>query len=83
MRMGMNLGADDFLTKPFCEEELLDAISSRLKKSEVLKNQIVKNMGDVSRFFEEASRFVDLESLSKGYTLKTYLKKEMIYLGRP
>jgi len=32
MRRGMRLGADDYLTKPFRREELLDAISSQLKK---------------------------------------------------
>ena len=36
-RKGMNLGADDYLTKPFDENDLLDIIQIRLKKSEVLK----------------------------------------------
>ena len=33
LRKGMELGADDFLTKPFQEIELLKAIEIRLKKS--------------------------------------------------
>jgi serine/threonine-protein kinase PpkA len=32
MRRGMRLGADDYLTKPFRREELLDAINSQLRK---------------------------------------------------
>lgn len=32
MRQGMNLGADDYLTKPFSREEVLEAINSRLTK---------------------------------------------------
>lgn|GEM_PF-420753 len=32
IRQGMKLGADDYLPKPFTREELLDAISSRLRK---------------------------------------------------
>ena len=32
MRRGMNLGADDFLNKPFTRDELLEAIQSRLAK---------------------------------------------------
>jgi two-component system, sensor histidine kinase and response regulator len=34
MRQGMNLGADDYLTKPFTRTELLQAISSRLSRQE-------------------------------------------------
>ena len=36
VRKGMDLGADDYLTKPFYEEELLSAIESRLAKSQIL-----------------------------------------------
>ena len=32
MRQGMELGADDYLTKPFTSSELLSAISTRLKR---------------------------------------------------
>jgi two-component system, sensor histidine kinase and response regulator len=34
IREGMNLGADDYLTKPFTFDELLQAISTRLKRNE-------------------------------------------------
>jgi DNA-binding NarL/FixJ family response regulator len=33
IRSGMNLGADDYLTKPVSKADLLDAISSRLKRA--------------------------------------------------
>ena len=36
VRRGMDLGADDYLTKPFEEEDLLSAIESRLAKVEIL-----------------------------------------------
>jgi DNA-binding response OmpR family regulator len=32
MRRGMNLGADDYLTKPFTRDDLLEAVTSRLKR---------------------------------------------------
>lgn len=32
IRQGMNLGADDYLTKPFTTQELLDSIKARLRK---------------------------------------------------
>src|SRR6187397_3659867 len=36
-RKGMKMGADDYVTKPFEDIELLNAIEVRLKKAEVLK----------------------------------------------
>jgi two-component system, sensor histidine kinase and response regulator len=36
LRYGMNLGADDYLTKPFRRIELLDTISARLRKHQSL-----------------------------------------------
>jgi class 3 adenylate cyclase/tRNA A-37 threonylcarbamoyl transferase component Bud32 len=36
MRRGMNLGADDYLPKPFTRNELMEAVNSRLKKYESL-----------------------------------------------
>ena len=33
-RSGMNLGADDYLTKPVAKDDLLSAITARLKRSE-------------------------------------------------
>ncbi len=36
MRQGMNLGADDYLTKPFTSNELIDAVMTRLDKQAIL-----------------------------------------------
>ena len=40
IRKGMNLGADDYITKPFDESELFSAIESRLTKVATLKESI-------------------------------------------
>ncbi|MBD2248716.1 response regulator [Nostoc sp. FACHB-888] len=39
LRMGMSLGADDYLTKPFRARELLQTITTRLEKQAILKKQ--------------------------------------------
>ena len=38
VRKGMDLGADDYITKPFSEDELISAIESRLAKAAILKD---------------------------------------------
>ena len=39
IRMAMNMGADDYITKPFSAVELLDAIENKLaKKKNILEN---------------------------------------------
>jgi CheY-like chemotaxis protein len=55
VRTGMNMGADDYITKPFKEADLLTAIRSRLAKFELLKHNggnINKSSGvnDLSEF---------------------------------
>jgi DNA-binding response OmpR family regulator len=40
MRQGMNLGADDYLMKPFEVDELLEAINTRLKRQDELEKHI-------------------------------------------
>jgi len=37
-RRGMEMGADDFITKPFEDVELLNAVESRIKRNETHKN---------------------------------------------
>jgi two-component system sensor histidine kinase/response regulator len=36
LRLGMKLGADDYLTKPFTQDELLGAIETRLQRAQVV-----------------------------------------------
>lgn len=40
IRNGMNLGADDYLTKPFKAQELFDAIESRLTRQKITQSDI-------------------------------------------
>ena len=41
-RKGMEMGADDYITKPFEKIELLNAVEGRLKKSASLKKEFDK-----------------------------------------
>ena len=43
-RRGMNLGADDYLPKPFTRNELMEAVNSRLKKFENLTQALAARL---------------------------------------
>jgi class 3 adenylate cyclase/tRNA A-37 threonylcarbamoyl transferase component Bud32 len=43
-RRGMNLGADDYLPKPFTRNELMEAVNSRLKKFENLTQALTARL---------------------------------------
>jgi CheY-like chemotaxis protein len=63
VRKGMNLGADDYITKPFTEDELVSAINSRLAKTSILKEQTatqnlhkddeLHSLNDLKNFFDD------------------------------
>lgn len=48
-RTGMELGADDYLTKPFTHEELLQAVRSRLSKQTLVKEETEKKINDLRK----------------------------------
>ena len=79
LRKGMEMGADDYLTKPFDDIELLNAIESRLKKSENVKKDFQKNAEGLNDFLTNAKSFEDLKKLSTDNDFRTYKKKDDVY----
>lgn len=47
MRKGMDLGADDYLPKPFTAPQLLSAIDARLKQRDVLRQNAEQKLADL------------------------------------
>jgi len=79
LRRGMNLGADDYITKPFYKDELLQVIETRLRKSERMKKPFDVATTGLSTFIDEAKGFKELEELSNDKTTKQYRSKESIF----
>ncbi len=80
IRRGMDLGADDYLTKPFEEEELISAIESRLAKVSILKKLQESGKSPVSvEEDQKINTLNDLREFMKGYDLHTYKTGETIY----
>ncbi|MGB0886731.1 MAG: response regulator [Vicingaceae bacterium] len=78
-RKGMNLGADDYVTKPFEEMELLNVIESRLERSQLFKTGYEQNINGVSNFIGEARGLEDLNKLSENRKVRTFKKKEIVF----
>lgn len=78
IRKGMDLGADDYLTKPFDEEDLLSAIASRLAKVSIINS--LKEPKSAS----EVPNLEELRKIFEDFELKEYKKGESIYeQGKP
>jgi CRP/FNR family transcriptional regulator, polysaccharide utilization system transcription regulator len=78
-RKGMNLGADDYLTKPFEDVELMEVIEMRLKKSEQLNKTFENNEQGLRTFINEARGSQELEALSEDRETRHYRKKDFIF----
>ncbi|MGV6846706.1 MAG: response regulator [Lutibacter sp.] len=79
VRKGMNMGADDYLTKPVSEEILISAIESRLAKSALLKENDDKKFvnekgGEIIKTIDELKNYFCDHGISK-----TFEKGEVVY----
>ncbi len=78
LRKGMNLGADDYLTKPFDDTELLNAIETRLRKSDLLKRYAPTPEG-LDEFIQDAGKMLQMKDLGKERKTKGYKKKMEVF----
>ncbi|MFK7969239.1 MAG: response regulator [Bacteroidia bacterium] len=79
LRKGMNLGADDYLTKPFDDLELLDSVEMRMKKGEITEKPYERNLNGIELFFQEAKGMDALSQLSGKKELRYFKSKSVIY----
>jgi CRP/FNR family transcriptional regulator, cyclic AMP receptor protein len=78
-RSAMEMGADDYITKPFAGNELLNAIESRLKKNEVIKKKLSADMQGLNELRAAMGSSKTLEELTEESTLNDYKKRQVIY----
>ncbi|WP_115812927.1 response regulator [Winogradskyella pacifica] len=80
VRKGMDLGADDYITKPFTEDEIVSAIESRIAKAAILKDEreSVKNTNENNK--DELRTLNDLKNFfDDNGTIFNYSKNDIIY----
>jgi CRP/FNR family cyclic AMP-dependent transcriptional regulator len=78
-RKGMELGADDYITKPFEGTELLNAIETRLKKAQVFKENIIADAKAINDFINRAKESPNLKLTSDERDIYDYKKKHILY----
>jgi hypothetical protein len=78
-RKGMDMGADDFITKPFEEIELLNAVEVRLKKAQILDQAYSPNQSGLSQFIKDVKNSGLIEKLEEKYEVESYNKKQVLY----
>ncbi|TMI65998.1 MAG: response regulator [Bacteroidetes bacterium] len=78
-RKGMEMGADDYVTKPFEDIELLNAIEIRLKKAEILGNKYASSQQGLSQFIKDVKDSGLMKQLADQYNIESYGKKQSLY----
>lgn len=79
IRKGMVLGADDYLTKPFDDTDLLNAIEVRLRKSDMQRKVYEASAEGLDRFIKDAQCILDIKDLGKDKKIKALKKKTSIF----
>lgn len=78
-RKGMDLGADDYITKPFDGTELLNAVDSRLNKLDLLKQELAPGLEGMEQLMHASFGKNVLQSFIEDRNVNSYKKKQTIY----
>jgi CRP/FNR family transcriptional regulator, cyclic AMP receptor protein len=80
IRKGMDIGADDYITKPFVATELLNAIESRLKRASLLKHEIQESVpGTGTSPIDGINTNEIITQFTGNRNIIKYKKKQIIY----
>ena len=79
LRKGMEMGADDYLTKPFDDMELLNAIESRLNKKEQLDGFYSKSLDDLEQLALKSNGMDELKKTIADRKVRRVKKSQTIY----
>lgn len=79
LRRGMEMGADDYLTKPFDDLELLNAIESRLSKRDKHKAFYSKALDSMNSLANQVNGLEEFKKIIRERKTRHFKKKQVIY----
>jgi CRP-like cAMP-binding protein/CheY-like chemotaxis protein len=79
LRKGMEMGADDYLTKPFDDMDLLNAIETRLKKKEIQKSFYSKSLDRLNTLIAKNEGLNELKKIIQERKSRHFKKNQVIY----
>lgn len=79
LRKGMEMGADDYLTKPFDDIELLNAIETRLKKQELQKEFHSRSLDRLNTIIGKNEGLNELKKIIQERRSRIFKKNQVIY----
>lgn len=82
IRKGMEYGADDYITKPFNDTELLTAVEQRLKKAAILESKFSGGIQGLKTLVNKIHGKEALDKLISDYEPNMYNKGVTIYSAK-
>ena len=79
MRKGMEMGADDYLTKPFDDVELRNAIESRLNKKDKQEIFYSQSLDKLNHLISNTSGLAELDKMIADRKVRIIKKGQVIY----
>lgn len=79
LRRGMEMGADDYLTKPFDDLELLNAIESRFSKKEKQLQYLSQSLESLRNLTQNHNGLKELDQIIAERKTRIFKKKQIIY----
>ncbi len=79
LRKGMEMGADDYLTKPFDDMELLNAIDVRLRKKAYVEHQQQTKANEFKMLLARTDGLAEFSKIIQGQRNREFKKNQILY----